>query len=240
MFPADVARKIGFYVYLYVDPATEDVFYVGKGTGNRAFKHLEAGDESATAARIGEIRDRGQEPRIDILIHGLEDEDTAYRVEAAVIDLLGKDSLTNIVRGWRSGMYGRMSAERLLSMHRRDPVTIDDPVILIRINELFRYGMSQTELYDATRGIWRVGRNREKARFALAIFDGIVQEVYRIEAWFPAGTTFSSRGQLEGSKRWEFVGQVAEETIRRKYILRSVDHYFHRGAQNPIRYVGVE
>jgi len=33
---------------------------------------------------------------------------------------------------------------------------------------------------------------------------------------------------------------VAEEPIRRKYILRSVDQYFRRGAQNPIRYVGVE
>ena len=31
--PSDVARKIGHYVYLYVDPRTRRPFYVGKGRG---------------------------------------------------------------------------------------------------------------------------------------------------------------------------------------------------------------
>lgn len=240
MFPPAIARKFGYYVYLYVDPQTDEVFYVGKGKANRAFSHLNDRSESDKARVIDEIRASGREPRVEILVHGIEDEATAYRIEAAVIDLLGKENLSNNVRGWRSGVYGRMTAEQLISMYQRKPVTVEQPAVLIRINELFRYGMSPLELYDATRGIWRIGAAREKARYALAVFDGIVQEVYRIEAWFPAGTTFSSRGALQGSGRWEFVGQVAEEGIRKRYVQRSVDHYFPKGARNPIRYVGVD
>jgi hypothetical protein len=239
MFPSSVARKIGYYVYLYVDPGTDEVFYVGKGKGNRAFVHLNDVTETEKARVIEEIQSRGDEPRVEILIHGIEDEETAYRVEAAVIDLLARDSLTNVVRGWRSGVYGRMTADQLISMYQRKSVTVEEPSILIRINELFRHGMSAVELYDATRGIWRIGKERETARFALAVFDGVVQEVYRIEAWFPAGTTFSSRGRLGGDNRWEFVGQVAEDPIRKKYRFGSVDHYFPKGARNPIRYAGL-
>jgi len=38
-------------------------------------------------------------------------------------------------------------------------------------------------------------------------------------------------------ERWEFVGKVAEEPIRRRYNGKSVAHYFPIGAQNPIKYV---
>ena len=35
-----VARKLGYYVYLYVNPIDESIFYVGKGKGGRALAHL--------------------------------------------------------------------------------------------------------------------------------------------------------------------------------------------------------
>jgi uncharacterized protein len=54
------------------------------------------------------------------------------------------------------------------------------PALLIRINQLFHYGMTPIELYDATRGIWRIGPAREKVELALAVFQGIVREVNRI------------------------------------------------------------
>ncbi|HXH07683.1 MAG TPA: hypothetical protein VNI83_13960 [Vicinamibacterales bacterium] len=34
--PAATARKLGYYVYLYVDPTDRSVFYVGKGKNGRA------------------------------------------------------------------------------------------------------------------------------------------------------------------------------------------------------------
>jgi hypothetical protein len=99
--------------------------------------------------------------------------------------------------------------------------------------------MSDLELYDATRGHWRVGLRRERADLALAIAGGIVREVFEIGGWHPAGTT-SSATSIHGAAppdRWEFVGRLAPETIRRKYVGDSVKSYFAQGNQNPIRYV---
>ncbi len=40
--------------------------------------------------------------------------------------------------------------------------------------------MTPAELYDATRASWKVGARRESAKYALAVFEGIVREVYEI------------------------------------------------------------
>ena len=60
-------------------------------------------------------------------------------------------------------------------------------LFLIRINELYRGGMNETELYDATRGIWKVGEERVKAKYAFAVFEGVIREVYEISQWLHAG-----------------------------------------------------
>jgi len=39
---------------------------------------------------------------------------------------------------------------------------------------------------------------------------------------------------------WEFVGTIAEDHVRRRYINRYVGHLFTQGAQNPISYVNLE
>ena len=38
-------------------------------------------------------------------------------------------------------------------------------------------------------------------------------------------------------KRFEFVGQVADENIRKKYVAKSVISFYKKGEQNPIKYV---
>jgi hypothetical protein len=63
-----------------------------------------------------------------------------------VIDALGLGSLTNQVRGWRSLEMGRMSLDELAAFYAAEPVTIVDPVILIRINQLYRRDMSPLEV----------------------------------------------------------------------------------------------
>jgi len=107
--------------------------------------------------------------------------------------------------------------------------------------------MSPVELYDVTRGYWKIGKDRAKARYALAIYQGIVREVYEIKQWFPAGTTFSSHpdrvrdsDEEWESDRWEFIGALAHRKIRRKYVGKSVAHYFPKSAQSPFIYVNIE
>lgn len=86
--PPGVAEHLGHYVYLYVDPRDETVFYVGKGRGGRVLAHLPAVGDGAKASRIRDIRAAGMEPRLEVLAHALPDEDAAFRIEAAVIDVL--------------------------------------------------------------------------------------------------------------------------------------------------------
>src|SRR5882724_7623319 len=167
--------------------------------------------------------------------------DTALQVEAAVIDALGLPFLTNQVRGWRSSRYGRTPLGELIALYRRRPVRIQEPSILIRITELYRPQMTASELYDATRASWKLGQKRQLARYAFAVFEGVVREVYEITQWFQAGSTFNSRDPhgVRSPDRWEFVGRLAPEGVRRRYINRDVSSYFKRGNQNPISYVKI-
>jgi hypothetical protein len=180
--PPEVAHRLGYYVYLYIDPRNEQPFYVGKGQGGRALSHLSEEAESRKCARIAELRAVGKEPRIDILAHGLRDEETAFRIEAAVIDLFGLDALTNEVRGWRSLEVGRIPLAELTMYYAATPVAVEVPALLIRINRLYRHNMTALELYEATRGVWILGARCTKAQFAFAVFEGVVREVYEIES----------------------------------------------------------
>ena len=62
-FPRSVIEKLGFYVYLLIDPRTDKVFYVGKGTGNRIFAHITSAIasplENDKLAQIRSIKSEG-------------------------------------------------------------------------------------------------------------------------------------------------------------------------------------
>jgi hypothetical protein len=235
--PQSVVEKLGYYVYLYLDPADRTIFYVGKGQGNRALFHLEDDADSNKAAAIKRLKEQGKEPLIEILAHSLPDEETAFRLESAVIDLIGVTKLTNQVRGYHSAVEGRRSLVDLIAQYAPQPVEIVEPVILIRINQFFRYGMTEEELYEITRGIWKLGDRRKSAKFAFAVYKGIVREVYQINCWFPAGTLEYKTREIEQCDRWEFEGQVADEQMRKQYFNKAVSRYFPANAQNPIVYV---
>jgi hypothetical protein len=238
--PPEVAHRLGYYVYLYIDPRNEQPFYVGKGQGGRALSHLSEEAESRKCARIAELRADGKEPRIDILAHGLRDEETAFRIEAAVIDLFGLDALTNEVRGWRSLQLGRIPLPELTMYYAAKPVDVEVPALLIRINRLYRHNMTALELYEATRGVWKLSARCNKAQYAFAVFEGLVREVYVIESWHAAGTTpYATRdaSQLKRADRREFVGHVADATVRDAYVGRSVARQFPQGLQSPVVYV---
>jgi hypothetical protein len=241
-FSRAVTHKLGHYVYIYIDPTNDQIFYVGKGVGNRAFAHLDAAGPSAKTQRIKEIRGANMEPRIEILVHGLKDEETALKVEAAMIDLLGIDNLTNEVRGYQSRSHGRMRLNQIKALYDAKEVEITEPSILIRIAKGYRHTMTPRELYERTRAYWKVGPKRDRAKLAFAVYAGVVREVYEIAAWFPAFSIFTAE-QREADRlrdRWEFVGRIADETIRKKYVYRSVAHYIPKYSQSPILYVNVD
>lgn len=235
-----VAERLKYYVYLYIDPRSDRIFYVGKGKGNRILDHLYEVGESEKNNLIRELLAEGLEPKLEFLVHGLDSELDALRIEAAVIDLVGKNKLTNAVRGWGSKVVGRSSLAELRALYDAAPADIDDAVLLIRINQLYRYGITAEELYEVTRGVWKISKRREGVRYAFAIFRGVVREVYCVDGWFPAGSTAyftRSAEEVNVPERWEFVGHVAGQAVREKYIDKSVSSYLFSSSQNPLKYV---
>lgn len=117
---------------------------------------------------------------------------------------------------------------------KEDSLEITEPSMLIRINELFRDDMSDEELYNATRSSWRVSLNRaNNVEYVLSVYKGIVREVYLITAWQEADPTAHEKN----NGRFEFIGNIAEDTIRNKYKLKSVKHYFKKGNMAPFMYI---
>lgn len=234
---SEVAKILKSYVYVYIDPHNGKPFYIGRGKGNRLFSHLSEKSEANKVKQIAEIRRNGKEPRIEILRYGLSDAE-ACLVEAASIDLIGKAKLTNRVAGHHEGSFGRITSRRVITMLTAKKVKVQHKAILITINKLYRSDMSAEELYETTRGIWVVGETRRnKVEYALALYQGIILEVYRIEQWYPAGTLkYKTRdtSHFKDSGRWEFSGSVAKD-VRDQYIDFSVG----KAGQNPIRYVNI-
>jgi len=219
-FSSNIKTKIQYYVYIYIDPRNNEIFYVGKGKNNRCFQHLTDQKESEKVQKIEDIRKDGKEPIIEMLIHGVSD-DIAKKVEASVIDLIDTKKLTNKIKGHSSSKIGRMSLEKIVSIYNPEKANITEPSLLIKISRTFSYSLLPHELYDATRQFWPFGPNRVKAKYAFSIFDGIIQEIYKIISWHKAGTTFSSR-KTKNLDRWEFVGKIADENIRKKYLYKDV------------------
>ncbi|HET8865174.1 MAG TPA: hypothetical protein VFM80_05705 [Gracilimonas sp.] len=248
-FSSTVIKELKYYVYIYSHPLTEEIFYVGKGKGNRVFSHLNDKNETQKVELIQEIRGQGLEPKIEILIHGLDDEKTALRVESSIIDLIDIKNLTNEYSGYKSATFGRMSIAQINATYEKEEVEIEEPSILIRINQAFRYSMEEVELYDYTRGQWKINPKRaEDVKYAFAVYKGVIQEIYTVINWYKAGNTFSVRRdnkfierekeeRLEG--RYEFIGNIASDEIRKKYKFKSVAHYFKEGNSNPIMYLNV-
>lgn len=228
MFSQSVIEQIGCYVYFLRDPSTGEVFYVGKGTGNRVFEHvtcaLTNAAESEKLDRIRAIERSGNSVEHFILRHGLTNSG-AIDVEAAVIDFIGIPNLSNLQGGHYSTDFGIKTTDEVIAMYSAPPFETNEPVLLININKLFDRDMTAAEVYDATRKSWVLGPKRNKAKYAIATYRGLTREVYQINDWYQVGD------------RWAFNGQIADESIRNALRYKSIAHLAKRGAANPIRYI---
>ena len=51
----------------------------------------------------------------------------------------------------------------------------------------------------------------------------------------PFYTNRVDKEEWKKQERWEFIGSISEE-MRKKYLYKSVAHYYPPNAQNPVRY----
>lgn len=238
-FSADVAHKLKTYVYRLIDPRNGETFYIGKGHGNRVFSHikaaenLEGDDLDNKIKRIREIGLAGFVVAHVIHRHGM-DEETAFEVEAALIDAY--PGLTNIVAGAGSTDYGAMHAREIIRRYTAEVAVFQHKALLISVNR----SASENSMYDATRYAWKISRSKAmQAEVILSTMQGLIVGAFTAHDWLDATPeNFPGRGGIGGTPgRLGFIGEEAPEEIMRLYVGKRVpDKYRKRGAANPIKY----
>ncbi|MGU9951812.1 MAG: hypothetical protein ACNYPH_05855 [Gammaproteobacteria bacterium WSBS_2016_MAG_OTU1] len=108
-------------------------------------------------------------------------------------------------------------------------------VLLFRINKSYKKGLTARGLYEATCGTWRISvSNANSIKYAVAIVDGAIRQVYEVKSWRIAGTIiYKTRPYLDkvDPTRKEFIGNIAKGDVR-KLIGRKIDYW----GRNPFCY----
>ena len=182
----------GYYVYALIDPRSNDVFYIGKGTGNRVFSHeaeIEKSSETEKIRKIRDIESNGFSVKRVMINWGLSEQE-AFAAEASLINLFNVISdvrLTNIVAGHH--VHESLTVEAFELRYGAEslkPEEIKHNILVIKINKLYRKNMSNYEIYDAVRGMWRVSLSSiksKKIQYVFAVYNGLIVGVYKPDEW---------------------------------------------------------
>jgi len=225
---AQIARK---YVYALQDPDDHRIFYVGQGTGNRVFEHLERAekllksDKALTAKfeAIHAVWSRSRDVQLVVLACGLNDRE-ADLVEAATLDALSISSngkLTNAIAAPQSSIV-RVEDLAAAAYPHVDPGHRYSKVLLFPAPKK----QKNKDVYERCRRSWNVTKkyrglgSEADATHAVAIIGGVSVGAYRVTKW----------GKLEDGK-WEFEGHPHSdlEKLNWRTVIEPAMGYWQRG-----------
>lgn len=238
-FSSAAVRALEHYVYRLIDPRNGETFYVGRGTGQRVFAHVqgavkgaEGDDSDPKVGRINQIRAQGLEVQHVIHRYGMSP-DTAREVEAALIDAY--PGLTNRMGGAGSNDRGVRHVREIIREYDAPEFELDRPLIMIAVGKTYE----ERGVYEAVRGVWNMRRERaEKYDLVLARVGRFIVGAYEVCEWIdwaPGLFPFDPEG-LEG--RIGFVGTPADKEVRDRYVQKRVPAgLLPKGAQVAFRYL---
>ena len=245
-----------FYVYGLIDPRTDKIFYIGKGTGNRIFEHEKEhvsnpDSDKLKLKTISEIVAEGETVK-RIIINSNLSEKEALAAEASLINIfnyIGDINLTNILSGHHSSDV--LTVEEFEQIYGAEVLNKDDikhKVLVIKINKLFKRNMSKKELYDVVRGVWRASLKRvQVVDYVFGVYNSLIGAVYKPKKWYRCKDALD--------KKPKHIDNVTEQLENRIFF---VDEDFENGnhenssgydgksiaglklnqsAQNPITYI---
>ena len=225
-----------FYVYVFFNNTWNEVFYVGKGTGNRVFDHekcaINTDGVSEKLDLIRQIHAENLEVIKDIKAHNLTS-DEAFIVESILINEYQLKTLTNIVDGHHSEFYSSHKVEEIEEMYNCKEIELipDDKFVCLNINNSF---VKEDDLYEKVRSAWTLDPKRAyKANYILIVWKGIVKEMYKNVEWtelFGPWNTYK-----RPIRKWKF---TANKVKRHQYLGTDISKYI-KFKQNPVRYYNI-
>ncbi len=243
-FPPGVADQLRAYVYLLVDPRTETVLYVGRGRGDRCYRHVGAARAAAVGQtgpggakrhkfpvldQVREIEASGREVRIDILRYGLKGSEASL-VARATGEALGLPT--------GAGPTGRRLEVSAVAALLAEPARFkrSHQVVLLRVGD-----RGADVSYEVARHNWRIGRrwadvgSPRAPKWAAVVAGELVAGVYRIDRWEPTPVADWSPPDRP-SGRYSFVGEPAPD-LEDRYRHRNVAAYLGAGPPGQVTYV---
>lgn len=245
MFDEKTNQNLKFYVYFLINPDTKLPFYIGKGKDNRVFNHMNCALEdeifNLKYDQIREILNSNKKLEHIIVRHGLS-EKVALEIEATLIDVFDylKTGITNIAGGQKSIEKGLMTSDEVKRLYNAEKLNeIGNDCIIININQKYKRGSSENAIYDATKETWSIDkRNLNRLKYVLSEYRGLIVEVFTVQEWYEKERGFLPNAKSFGQTKigYGFIGKVANENIRNKYINKSIAHTKKRGAASAFRY----
>ena len=190
-------EQLGHYVYVLRDPRNNQIFYVGKGVGNRVLDHANGvmgkeDPQSTKEMQISEIHAAGLEVDAWIIQSGLRSDEHAFATESAVYGTLKlvsstlnseKLSLRNIVvpPGFSNSGLIQLNEAIAIFGEPADSTLIPHDSVFIKPTTTWRRGMSAEELWESTHGWWLLGEERiQNVRHVFSIPNFVIRGVWLV------------------------------------------------------------
>lgn len=236
-FKQSVIEGLKCYVYALVDPRDNRIFYVGKGTGNRVYQHIQAAisddSQSLKLSTIREIMNLGLEVKHYIIRHNMTEQE-AFLVESSIIDLLtypafNKDTiLTNIVSGhhqWNEGIKTDEEINILYDCPKIEPIP-GERLLLVSLNKSYQQSKAtgvyrRANDYESARKYWALSPDKaDKIDYILGIYRGIVRIVIDVKG--KSLCSVAEDGTHFKRPRFAFVGDIVPDS---PYLNTDVNDY---------------
>jgi hypothetical protein len=250
-----------YYVYGLIDPRSDQIFYIGKGSNNRVFEHENESLKNPNSDKlklqtIKAIKEQGLEVKKIIISYNLS-ENEAFAAEAALINAFNYVSkeypLSNIVSGHHNDyVYTVEKFEAEKAAEELNDKDIKHRVIAIIINKTYKRRMSDTDIYDIVRGCWRLNKQvAQKYEYVLAIYNSLVKAVYKPTAWYYCSdrTRIPERDKNADNKINKRIYFVDDNFENGNVIDNGAEYYLEKSTKNisilssikgrqiPVRYI---